>query len=755
MKEFSIKLIALFFISLVFVSCNKTTEKTNDSLATEGEHPKLILTKQGVNNIRKHLGNVPIFDKSLANTKAEVDAEIEVGILVPIPKDLSGGYTHERHKKNFIMLQKAGVLFQILNDEKYANYVKDMLFAYAKLYPTLPVHPQTRSYARGKLFWQCLNDSNWLVYSAQAYDCVYDWLSKEERDTLENDLFIPFAKFISEGNPQFFNRVHNHSTWGNVAVGMIALVMDNDELLENALNGLKIDDLKEGMKDNDGGLIQVKGQRLGFYGNLDEPFSPDGYYNEGPYYQRYAMYPFLIFAEALQNVKPELKILEYKDGVLLKAVDALINLTDANGNFFPLNDGQKGMSYYTPALVSAVDIAYQYGGKNPELLSIAKKQDKVVLDDTGLSIAIGIKEGLEKEFEKKSINLSDGKNGDEGGVGILRNENIELVFKYASQGSSHGHYDKLSFSLYENGNEVIQDYGLSRFVNIEQKGGGNYLKENKTWAKQTIAHNTLSVNGENHFKGQFEIGSKYHPELYFYDDKNPNVQIVSATDVHAYPGTEMLRTFALIKDEDFERPFTIDLFKIKSASKNQYDLPYYYLGHIMKTNFDYKSYSQLNALGDTNGYQHLWKEASGKPSSDNTVFSWKNKNLFYSLTTTSTANDELILARIGAHDPDYNLRKEPSFMVRRKNTQNTTFASVIESHGSYSAVSELALNAYSSITSLKIVLDTEAYTAVEIITKKNTSKILIISNTDNYTEKNHTIKIKSKEYNWKGSYYYN
>ncbi|WP_373941335.1 hypothetical protein [Polaribacter sejongensis] len=97
----------------------------------------MILTKQGVDNIRKNLGNVPIFDKTLADTKAEVDAEIELGILVPIPKDLSGGYTHERHKKNFIIIQKAGVLFQILNDEKYANYVKDMLFAYAKLYPTL------------------------------------------------------------------------------------------------------------------------------------------------------------------------------------------------------------------------------------------------------------------------------------------------------------------------------------------------------------------------------------------------------------------------------------------------------------------------------------------------------------------------------------------------------------------------------------------------------------------------------------------
>ena len=57
-------------------------------------------------------------------------------------------------------------------------------------------------------------------------------------------------------------------------------------------------------------------------------------------------------------------------------------------------------------------------------------------------------------------------------------EEIELVFKYAAQGSSHGHYDKLSYSLYDNGNEVLQDYGLARFVNIEQKGGGNYLAEN-------------------------------------------------------------------------------------------------------------------------------------------------------------------------------------------------------------------------------------------------------------------------------------
>ena len=80
---------------------------------------------------------------------------------------------------------------------------------------------------------------------------------------------------------------------------MIALVMNDAELLERALNGLKDDGLPPGMRDNDGGLIKKEGQKTGFLANVDEPFSPDGYYNEGPYYQRYAMYPFLVFAQSL------------------------------------------------------------------------------------------------------------------------------------------------------------------------------------------------------------------------------------------------------------------------------------------------------------------------------------------------------------------------------------------------------------------------------------------------------------------------
>ncbi|MRX62631.1 alginate lyase family protein [Maribacter luteus] len=718
------------------------------------EHPNLILTKAGVEKIRAELGSIPIFDATLEQVKEEVDAEIALGIDTPIPKDYSGGYTHVRHKRNMVVMQKAGVLYQILDDEKYAKYVKDMLMQYEGMYRTLPLHPKTRSYARGKLFWQCLNDSNWLVYVSQAYDCIYNYLSKAERKKLEKNLFRPFADHISVDSPQFYQRVHNHSTWGNAAVGMIGLVMNDKELIDRALYGIKGVNLDKTAKDDDGGFLNKDG-KAGFLANIEEPFSPDGYYNEGPYYQRYAMYPFLIFAEGLHNVKPELKIFEYKDGVLLKSINALLNLSDADGDFFPLNDGQKGMSYYNDALVTAVDISYYFGNQDPGLLSIAAKQNKVLLDDSGLAVALGIKNGKAKPFDKKSINLTDGPDGNQGGVGILRSEDLELVFKYSAQGSSHGHYDKLSFSFYEKGDEVLQDYGLARFVNIEQKGGGNYLKENKTWAKQTIAHNTLVQNGKSHYQGKFDIGSKYHPDLYLFDASKPEIQLVSAKETNAYPGTEMHRTMAIIKEEGFEKPFLLDIFKVKSDSVNQYDLPFYFMGQVLKTNFEYEVPQILEPLGKDNGYQHLWSEGSGHPIGENTKLSWLDKGSFYTLTSATLKNDELSFVRIGANDPEFNLRREAGFLIRRKEVQNSLFVSVVEAHGSYSPVSESAVNSNSNIAALKVVLDTVDYTAISITTIKGNTKLFIIANTNASKEAKHTLKINEKNYTWVGSYYYN
>lgn len=723
-------------------------------ITVAGERPNLTMTKAGVERIRSELGTVPLFDTTVKKVQADVDAEIELGIDTPVPKDFSGGYTHERHKRNFLMAQKSGALFQILEQEKYAVYVRDMLFQYEAMYKDLPLHPRERSYARGKLFWQCLNDANWLVYMSQAYDAIHDWLSEEERKRLEENLFRPFADHISVDNPQFFNRVHNHSTWGAAAVGMIGLVMDDDELVQRALYGIQDDGLAVGTRDDDGGFIKVKGQKAGFYANLAEPFSPDGYYTEGPYYQRYAMYPFLVFAQSLHNSRPDLEIFENEGAVLLKGVDVLLQLSDADGEFFPLNDGQKGMSYRAGSVVTAVDLAYHTGGQDKRLLSIAEEQGEVVLDDSGFAVAAAVRDGETKPFKKRSINVLDGADGKQGGVAVLRygNEALTLVFKYSAQGLSHGHYDKLSFSLYEQGDEVLQDYGLARFVNIEQKGGGNYLKENTTWAKQTIAHNTITLNETSHFEGEYEIGSQHHSELHFYDVANSEVQVVSASEVNAYPGTSLLRTMAMIKEEGFEKPFVLDILKVVSDEENKYDLPFYFMGQVLKVNFDYDTPSTIQALGEKNGYQHLYVEGKGRPGSGTTRLLWMDHMKFYTLTSVADAADELLFTRIGANDPDFNLRRDAAFMIRRNDIGSTVFATVIEPHGGYSPVTEIAVKSNSSIAALTIAYDGDDYTAVSLKGQEGGMKLFIVSNADATPYKSHRLKLGGRIYRWTGPY---
>ena len=735
---------------MTLVGCEQQTGKSSGT----DSYPKLLLTERGVNDMRNSLGIVPLFDLAFESVKKEVDLAIKEGIDVPIPKDLAGGYTHEQHKRNYALMQKSGVLFQITEDVKYAAYVRDMLFAYAEMYPTLGLHPAKKSYARGKIFWQCLNDSNWLVYASQAYDCIYEWLDEGERSILERDLFRPYADFISVQNPQYFNRIHNHATWACAGVGMIGLVMNDEELLDRALYGLKdVDiDLEE---DDDGG--QIRNDKAGFLAQIDALFSPDGYYAEGPYYQRYAFYPFMVFAASLQNARPDLGIFNYRDGILNKALFALLNLTDSDGEFYPINDGQKGMSYQSRELVSAVDIVYHFAGKRPELLAVAQEQNTVMLNPAGLSVAQDLKNDLRQDFNKKSTLLTDGPNGQQGGIGILRmnaSPEINVVLKYSSQGMGHGHFDKLSFSMYDDGNEVIQDYGMARFVNIEQKNGGGYLKENKTFAKQTIAHNTLVVNERSNYDAKVKVGSKTSPFGHFFDSSSSEIQIVSAKDTSAYQGVLMIRTMAVINNESFKRPLVLDVFKVSSNQRNQYDLPLYYHGQLISTDFEFTTETELNTLGTGFGYQHLWKEAEGVAEKENIKFDWMNNGVFYSMTSVVDTDDQLILARTGANDPDFNLRRDPLLIIRKKGEKATTFVSIIEPHGSYSPVTEIAKSAFSNIKKIEILKDSEAYTAIKFSDIDGQSWGLTIANGHADQNQKHQLKIGADSRTWDGPYHY-
>lgn len=715
---------------------------------TIAQRPASIVFKDSeVAFVKANIGKAPLFDQTFKAVKETIDKEIEQGFDVPVPKDMAGGYTHETHRRNYLRMEQASYLFKITEETKYAKFVKEMLLRYTDLYPSLGLHPETRSYSRGKFFWQCLNDANWLVSVSLAYSNISASLTKVERKTIEEGLLKPHALFLSVENPQFFNRIHNHSTWACAAVGMVGLAIGDEKLVDYALYGLPNDNIASDAYDNDGALI--KSESMGFLAQIDGLFSPDGIYSEGPYYHRYAIYPFMIFALGLENIRPDLAIFKYRDGALLKSINTLLAQSNLRGDFFPINDAQKGMSIYNSSLIAAVDLAYKYGGQNPSLLSVAESQGEVLLDGAGMLVALNIKD--KKPLIRKSEVFADGKNGDMGGLGILRNSNAhEVLFKFGSQGMGHGHFDKLSFSFYEDGEEVIQDYGMARFVNIEQKGGGGYLKENTTFAKQTVGHNTLVINETSHSKGNTDEAEKYAPTLVFNDFTQPGIQGISAEDSKSYDGAIMRRNLFLIDSEVLGNTVLVDIFNVKAEEASQFDLPLYYQGQWLESNFKYKTFETLNKVGQHAGYQHLWKEAAAELNDPTSQFSWLSKGKFYTYTAGAEKNDEIIMARVGASDPDFNLRRDPVLLTRRKNLKETTFISVIETHGAYSPIDEKARNPYGLIQSIEKVLDSESYIVVKISTKAGAEALLCVAKKEFQTK--HKIQVNDFSVDWEGPF---
>ena len=658
---------------------------------TMAQHPNLVITKEDVVAMRKAV-NVPgRFATAYESEKQHVDALISQQTDVPVPVDGAGGYTHEKHKKNYQDMYRTGLIYQISQDERYGDFVRKMLLDYAELYPTLDVHPERKvnSQNPGKFFWQSLNEAMWLVYTIQAYDLVYDAIPADERKLIEDNLLKPVALFISEGQPSTFNKVHNHGTWATAGVGMSGYVMNQPEWVEKALYDLD--------KSGEGGFLK----------QLDILFSPDGYYNEGPYYQRFALLPFVTFASAIENNEPDRQIFAYRDHVLLKAINATIQLS-YNGKFFPINDAIKSKGIDTIELVHGVAAAYQITG-DTGLLDIAEKQGQILLTGAGLAVANALDAQKVTPYAFSSVAFGDGHDGKEGALVIMREsqENgAALLFKPASQGLGHGHFDKLTWQFYDHGAEIVTDYGAARFLNVEAKFGGRYLPENETYAKQTVAHNTVVVDERSHFNGDVDVANANAPELLLFDSSEAGT-VSKATISAAYDDVSLSRTVALIPLPELEQTIALDIFEVAGKETHQFDLPLHYSGQLIETNFPVVvNPAQLSALGEASGYEHLWLKGSGKVTDDLAKVTWLNDNgVFYTQTSIAGKNETFLFTQTGANDPNFNLRNENAFIRRVKKSRNHKFVSVLEPHGEYNPSKEYTLGANSRVTGLAYTQD--------------------------------------------------
>ena len=710
----------LFFVALMGAVPSLATTATTAGTAEIHQEPATSLP--------------PLFAEELGDARKFVDGMIAQGVVVPIPKDPGGGYTHEQHKRNYRAIYLGGDLYRITGEEKYRDYVRDLLLAYAEVYPTLGDHPARANQYTGRLFWQVLNDAVWLVHAVQGYEDIRETLSAPQRKLIDDQVFRRAVDFLSVDSRNTFDRIHNHATWATAGVGMTGYVLDDQDMVDRALLG------------------SDKSGKTGFLRQTELLFSPDGYYAEGPYYQRYSIMPFMVFADSIARHDPNRGIFKHRDGILLKALRTTVQLT-YGGYFFPYNDAIRDKSLNTEELYHGVAIAYAET-KDPGLLSIAEWQGRTILSEDGLELARDLAGGKAKAFDFRSMLLADGPDGDHGAVAILRHgdgdKHTALVMKNSSQGMGHGHFDKLSWQLYDNGNEIVRDYGSARFLNIVAKQGGRYLPENESWAKQTIAHNTLVVDETSHFGGEVRLGELHAPtQLYF--SFQPDLQVSSASISSAYPTEKvsMLRTLALLQVEGLSGPVVVDVLKGQGDGKLRFDLPLHFSGHIMETGFDVdRNLVERPVLGKSAGYQHIWVDGQASPQADKAFMTWLLDGRFYTYRFIPNAGHQIILAESGANDTDFNLRREPMAIQRVIDSSDVAFVSILEPHGLYDGASEQTVGSRSQIASMRHIA-AGGYDLVIIETLSGTKTALAISY-DNESTNRHSANLDGQVVSWTG-----
>ncbi|AGC75457.1 alginate lyase [Nonlabens dokdonensis] len=721
----------LLFIAISFMACQeKQTTSVKESSA------QLLLTSTGMELFQNPKSD--LVENAISQLEIQVKEILENPLKVPQPIDAGGGYSHEKHKKNYAELYRVAISHNLNPADDKLAFIKEMFESYASMYPNLGLHPKAKeNHPPGKLYWQGLNEAVTLFYMIQSYDLSREFLSEQEQGKIEKDLLRPMAHFLSVDSYDVFNKIHNHGTWSVAAVGMTGMVLGDDEMVQTSIYG----------SNKDG--------KTGFIAQLDHLFSSDGFYSEGPYYHRYAILPFIAFAEAIEKNNPEVKIFEHRDGILKKAVTTLLQLTDEQGRFYPINDAIKSKTWESDEVVFATNIAYkQY--KDESLLPVIKMMGKISLTDAGAMAANAITEDTKDFYNRPSMFIADGVEGNSGGLALLRSPQntdgqLQAVLKFSTQGMGHGHFDRLSLSVYDHGHEIIPDYGAARFLNIEAKRGGRYLPENKTYAQHTISHAAVVLDEKSQYKGNVKYSEEYVSQLVKTDVAGERLQVTIAMDTMAYSNTSLSRSITMVNEPAIsDRPFIIDLYHIDSKTGHQMDMNFPFYGDIIDTQFEYTRPVNKTVLGTDNGYNHLEVLAKGSPNanSENTKFTFLQAQRFYTITSITDSNTELFITQTGANDPEFNLNIQRQYLLRQPKGDSThTFVNIIEPHGFFNPIQETVAQPKSVISDVKH----EQQNGCDIVTFKAGEDLYLYTlsrKRDN--QKNHTITYNGNSYSWEG-----
>ncbi|MHC4986611.1 MAG: heparinase II/III domain-containing protein, partial [Planctomycetota bacterium] len=172
---------------------------------------------------------------------------------------------------------------------------------------------------------------------------------------------------------------------------------------------------------------------------------------------------------------------------------------------------------------------------------------------------------------------------------------VAVAVTFGNYANAHSHPDQLSITLYANGYLMAPDMKEHSYGHEGHIG----------WAKQTIAHNTVTVDEVSQYP------QRDHNDVWVGDTKE---QPAFGTLVLFHPG-EQLKAFRGLTDSVYEGvvldrtivlvdSVVVDFYRCRSANQHQYDLALHVDGELAETDVEFGEIED-ELLSEQFGYNNL------------------------------------------------------------------------------------------------------------------------------------------------------
>jgi hypothetical protein len=440
-----------------------------------------------------------------------------------------------------------GRAYLLTGDKKYAHKAIVMLHRIAEVYPTMDHAEQSRygqlSKARGIYYggkvvnkiWECGIAEN----VTEAYDDVWDAIDRDESA----------QKLFSKNSQQIRSLIEANFLEDAIDAVFSAKIRGNFGMHQNTLVYL--------------GIVRQFGEMDKWFGELLERNSGD----PAILGLNYALYNMITRDGFPAENAPGYnwvwvsKLAEY--GELLKRMGRDVFALPKTRRLFDAVLDQVVVKQRTPCVGDSGYVWGDLNGRDAQTYQTAYRQYKDQryarwLNQFGAagergftsfeSLLHPVVEASNAELGPQKSRVMDGY-----GQAILNNkkDSIGLALFYGWR-AGHGHFDRLHFDTFISGQPVTPDLGYPDAMN-------DYVKGIYTWSKNTISHNTVTVDASR------QSGNLPGTLRLFADSPFARVVDVDAGS-GTYPQCSIYRRAIVMVDVAPERSYFVDFFDVVAAA---------------------------------------------------------------------------------------------------------------------------------------------------------------------------------------------